>query len=293
MPSAFVCPDGTDAKRFPRGISFLSSRCRMCLPSGEKEQGAASAGLRGLDCASGSAGGYGAGMLRTRGVRVFRWDAGQMRKQMDGVADAAGLPYGDSPVRKENRRLFMTDRDLIFCALQARRSAYAPYSGFAVGAALLCRDGSVYTGCNIENAAFTPTVCAERTAFFKAISAGKREFDRIAVCGYRIGEAPGTVCTPCGVCRQVMAEFCDPDRFEVICCGGALTDSSVWGLLRSGTVLTHAAETPLQAEFAEDREAEGSAGGAVFPEEAIPEEIYAEKYLLRALFPHGFSGSSL
>lgn len=187
----------------------------------------------------------------------------------------------------------MTDRDLIFCALQARRSAYAPYSGFAVGAALLCRDGSVYTGCNIENAAFTPTVCAERTAFFKAISAGKREFDRIAVCGYRIGEAPGTVCTPCGVCRQVMAEFCDPDRFEVICCGGALTDSSVWGLLRSGTVLTHAAETPLQAEFAEDREAEGSAGGAVFPEEAIPEEIYAEKYLLRALFPHGFSGSSL
>lgn len=99
-------------------------------------------------------------------------------------------------------------------AVDARIKSYSPYSGYSVGAALLCSDGSVYTGCNIENAAYTPTVCAERTAFFKAVSEGKREFLAIAVAGGRdgIGE-----CTPCGVCRQVMAEFCDPEKFEIIC----------------------------------------------------------------------------
>lgn len=107
----------------------------------------------------------------------------------------------------------MTERErLVKAALSAREAAYAPYSGFRVGAALLCADGSVYTGCNIENAAFTPTVCAERVAFFKAISEGKRHFTAIAVAGGReavVGTAP------CGVCRQVFAEHCTPD-FEVL-----------------------------------------------------------------------------
>ena len=103
---------------------------------------------------------------------------------------------------------------LVEKAKTAMASAYAPYSGFQVGAALLCADGSVYTGCNIENAAYSPTLCAERTAFAKAVSDGKRDFAAIAVCGGKQGVITG-ICTPCGVCRQVMAEFCKED-FEVI-----------------------------------------------------------------------------
>lgn len=99
-------------------------------------------------------------------------------------------------------------------AKQAMTTAYAPYSGFTVGAALLCADGSVYTGCNIENAAYSPTLCAERTAFAKAVSEGKRDFTAIAICGGKAGNITG-FCTPCGVCRQVMAEFCKED-FKVI-----------------------------------------------------------------------------
>jgi len=108
----------------------------------------------------------------------------------------------------------MENRVLMKKAIEARELAYAPYSRFKVGAALLCCDGSVYTGCNIENAAYSPSNCAERTAFFKAISEGKREFIKIAVAGGK--DALNTLCAPCGVCRQVMAEFCDPDRFEII-----------------------------------------------------------------------------
>ena len=104
----------------------------------------------------------------------------------------------------------MRDLELIRLAKQAREQAYAPYSGFMVGAALLCVDGTVYTGCNIENAAYSPTNCAERTAFFKAVSEGKREFTAIAiVAGPRDGALSTTA--PCGVCRQVMAEFCKPE----------------------------------------------------------------------------------
>lgn len=104
--------------------------------------------------------------------------------------------------------------------------SYSPYSGFSVGAALLCGDGTVYTGCNIENASYTPTNCAERTAFFKAVSEGKRDFKAIAVVGGPTGKVPGmpeNFCTPCGVCRQVMAEFCHPEDFEIImaCSDGA------------------------------------------------------------------------
>ena len=99
----------------------------------------------------------------------------------------------------------MKKEALLDLAKAAREQAYAPYSNFKVGAALLCEDGTVYTGCNVENAAYSPTLCAERVAFGKAISEGKRAFSAIAVVG---NTAP---CTPCGVCRQVMAEFCKKD----------------------------------------------------------------------------------
>lgn len=110
----------------------------------------------------------------------------------------------------------MNDRELIKLALEARKMSYSPYSGFSVGAALLCKDGSVYTGCNIENSAFSPTNCAERTAFFKAVSEGKREFEKIAVVGGNSSDIfPEKYCPPCGVCRQVMKEFCFAD-FKII-----------------------------------------------------------------------------
>ena len=95
-------------------------------------------------------------------------------------------------------------------AKAAMMKAYAPYSGFFVGAALLTKSGKVYTGCNIENGAFSPTNCAERTAFFKAVSEGERDFAAIAVVGGKGGKITG-LCSPCGVCRQVMQEFCGPD----------------------------------------------------------------------------------
>ena len=109
----------------------------------------------------------------------------------------------------------MNPEKLIEEALEARKMAYTPYSNWAVGAALLARDGSVILGCNIENASYTPTNCAERTAFFKAVSEGIREFEAIAIVGGVAGEAPKTYCSPCGVCRQVMMEFCNPETFRV------------------------------------------------------------------------------
>lgn len=104
----------------------------------------------------------------------------------------------------------MRPEALIHLAEEAMIRAYAPYSGYKVGAALLCQDGSVYQGCNIENASFSPTVCAERTAFFKAVSEGKQEFTAIAVVGGKGGNITGYF-PPCGVCRQVMREFCGDD----------------------------------------------------------------------------------
>lgn len=103
-------------------------------------------------------------------------------------------------------------------ALQNREKAYVPYSGFAVGAALLAKSGKIYGGANIENAAFGPTNCAERTAFFSAVFAGEREFIAIAVAGGKAGEPVSGFCAPCGVCRQVMREFCGPE-FEVFLVG--------------------------------------------------------------------------
>lgn len=104
----------------------------------------------------------------------------------------------------------MTERSLCAASVAAMKNAYAPYSGYKVGAALLTKSGRVFTGCNIENASFSPTVCAERTAVFKAVSEGEREFAMMAVCGGKEGEIAG-VFPPCGVCRQVLAEFCPPD----------------------------------------------------------------------------------
>ncbi|MGN0621893.1 MAG: cytidine deaminase [Porcipelethomonas sp.] len=104
-------------------------------------------------------------------------------------------------------------RDLFDMAVNARKNSYSPFSGFAVGAALLCSDGSVYTGCNIENSSFSLTNCAERTAFFKAVSEGKKEFEAIAIAGGK--DSADKPCFPCGACRQVMAEFCGND-FRII-----------------------------------------------------------------------------
>ena len=104
----------------------------------------------------------------------------------------------------------MNIEELITQALEAMDRAYAPYSGYRVGAALLCKDGTVYRGCNIENAAYSPTVCAERTAFFRAVCDGQRDFAAMAVCGGKNGVITGFF-PPCGVCRQVMREFCADD----------------------------------------------------------------------------------
>ena len=106
-------------------------------------------------------------------------------------------------------------KQLIEISIEQLKYSYTPYSGFKVGAALLAKNGSVYTGCNIENAAYTPTNCAERTAFFKAVSEGVKEFDAICIVGGENGILT-EYAPPCGVCRQVMMEFCDPETFRII-----------------------------------------------------------------------------
>ncbi len=125
----------------------------------------------------------------------------------------------------------MTPETLIDLAKEAMTHAYAPYSGFKVGAALLCRDGTVYCGCNIENAAYGPTNCAERTAIFKAVYDGHRDFAAIAVCGGKDGLITGFF-PPCGVCRQVMREFCGSDlRIYMAGPGGAWEQATLGELL--------------------------------------------------------------
>lgn len=130
----------------------------------------------------------------------------------------------------------ISDKELMEMAISAGENSYSPYSGFSVGAALLSRDGKVFTGCNIENAAFTPSICAERTAFSKAVSEGVRDFVKIAIAGrssaykktadstdveneteFNLGwKGISDFTAPCGVCRQVMMEFCSPDEFKII-----------------------------------------------------------------------------
>lgn len=120
------------------------------------------------------------------------------------------------------------DSKLMLCkkAIKAMENAYSPYSGYKVGAALLCRSGGIYTGCNIENASYTPTVCAERCAVFSAVADGERDFEAIAIAGGAKGEI--TSCAyPCGVCRQVLSEFCDRD-FIVITVKNADGDKIVF-----------------------------------------------------------------
>ena len=108
-------------------------------------------------------------------------------------------------------------RNLIETAAAQRARSYAPYSHYRVGAALLAGDGTVFTGCNIENAAYAPSLCAERTAFAKAVSEGIRDFDAICIVGGKEEEAVHSgYSVPCGVCRQVMMEFCDPETFRII-----------------------------------------------------------------------------
>ena len=109
--------------------------------------------------------------------------------------------------------------EMIDLAIGQLDYSYTPYSGFKVGAALLTKEGRIYTGCNIENAAYTPTNCAERTAFFKAVSEGERAFRAICVVGGKDGVLT-EYAAPCGVCRQVMMEFCDPDTFQIILATG-------------------------------------------------------------------------
>ena len=129
----------------------------------------------------------------------------------------------------------MTDNQTLYqslmeAAVAAREFSYSPYSGYRVGAALLGKSGRIYTGCNVENAGYTPTNCAERTAVFKAVSEGEREFTAIAVVG-GAGDTIDPACTPCGVCRQVLAEFCaadtpvilgSPDQLRVLTLGELL-----------------------------------------------------------------------
>ncbi len=109
----------------------------------------------------------------------------------------------------------MDRQTLIQAAIDALPGSYVPYSHFHVAAALLCKDGTVYTGINIENAAYSPTICAERSAFVRAVNEGKREFEAIVICGGKDGVITD-YCSPCGVCRQVMREFGDPKTFQVI-----------------------------------------------------------------------------
>ena len=111
---------------------------------------------------------------------------------------------------------------LVDSALSAREKSYCPYSGFAVGAALLTEEGTVYTGANIESASYTPTVCAERVAMFTAIHRGERKFSAIAVVGGKKDAAVSAYCAPCGVCRQVLSEFCSPDLPVILFDGNAM-----------------------------------------------------------------------
>lgn len=114
----------------------------------------------------------------------------------------------------------MTNEALIIEAKKAREHAYVPYSHFQVGAALVTKSGKIYHGCNIENAAYAPTNCAERTAFFRAVYEGEREFEKIAIVGGKEASEADELCAPCGVCRQVMMEFCNPDTFQIILADG-------------------------------------------------------------------------
>lgn len=148
------------------------------------------------------------------------------------VGEYFGLPYRGDGKSFLRGILRTTETELALCkaAAEAREASYSPYSGYSVGAALLCSDGTVYKGCNIENASYTPTVCAERTAIFKAVSEGRRDFTMMAVCGGRHGPLEGAF-PPCGVCRQVMTEFCPKDMPVLLMTGESTFDRRTLGEL--------------------------------------------------------------
>ena len=125
----------------------------------------------------------------------------------------------------------ITDKELVKLADEARGRSYCPYSNYSVGAALLTKDGKVYTGANIENASFTPTVCAERVALFTAVHAGEREFEAIAIVGGKIGQAASSPATPCGVCRQVLSEFASPSLKVLVGAGDKILTFTLGELL--------------------------------------------------------------
>ena len=138
-----------------------------------------------------------------------------MVAEQQAGAGLEAVSEGPVPGPGRRRRGNLERELLIQAALDGLGRSYAPYSHFHVSAALLCRDGKVYTGNNIENAAYSPGICAERCAFAKAVSEGEREFEAIVICGGPDGKG-GVYCPPCGVCRQVMREFCNPDSFCII-----------------------------------------------------------------------------
>lgn len=111
--------------------------------------------------------------------------------------------------------IYILNKELVLECILAKKNSYSPYSNFKVGAALLTKSGKVYTGCNIESASYSPSNCAERTAFFKAVSEAEREFSAIAIAG-GFSDETADFCYPCGVCRQVMMEFCDPNTFRIL-----------------------------------------------------------------------------
>ena len=133
-----------------------------------------------------------------------------------------------------------TVKELLQSAALARKKSYCPYSHFSVGAALLTSSGKIYTGANIESASYTPTVCAERVAFFSAVHDGERSFRAIAIVGAKEGEELDRICAPCGVCRQVMSEFCNDD-FEIILSDG-----------KSARIYTLAELLPLRFSLSEE-----------------------------------------
>ena len=125
----------------------------------------------------------------------------------------------------------ISDKELVKLADEARGRSYCPYSSYSVGAALLTKDGKVYTGANIENASFTPTVCAERVALFTAVHAGEREFEAIAIVGGKIGQEASAPATPCGVCRQVLSEFASPSLKVLVGAGDKILTFTLGELL--------------------------------------------------------------
>ncbi len=132
-----------------------------------------------------------------------------------------------------------TNEELVSLANEARENAYCPYSGIAVGAALLTEDGEIFLGANAENAAFGPSLCAERAAFAAALTTGRRKFSRIAVVGAQKNEKPHRFFPPCGVCRQVMAEFCTADFKILLFDGKEISEINLSALLPHGFGAEH------------------------------------------------------